>query len=131
MPFPFALKPGRNKTQPRRRRAFALLTKYAKLNKETIIIDAIDYIKVLKISDEDLTREIYAMEVEMANEQSFEIIEIRPEEKMKKWGIESEVALTNIDENRIELVDISVTNTKGAVLVTSCIVGTHGKSAYC
>nr|GFD06229.1 transcription factor DYT1 [Tanacetum cinerariifolium] len=48
----------------------------------------IDYIQELKISVEDLTREIYAMEEEMANEQSFEIIQIRPEEKMKKWGIE-------------------------------------------
>ncbi|GJY28263.1 transcription factor DYT1 [Tanacetum coccineum] len=100
------------------------------LNKET----AIDY-----------------MEEEMANGQSFEIIQIRPEEKMKKWGIESEVAVTHIDENKlwvkivfekklggftkliealsilgIELVDISVTTTKGAVLVTSCIVGING-----
>ncbi|PWA79271.1 basic helix-loop-helix (bHLH) DNA-binding superfamily protein [Artemisia annua] len=123
-----------------------------RLNKETIIIDAIDYIKELKISVEDLTREIYAMEEEMANEQSFEIIQIRPEEKMKKWGIESEVMVTHIDENKlwvkivfekklggftkllealsmfgIELVDISVTTTKGAVLVTSCIVGTNGR----
>ncbi|GJZ49615.1 transcription factor DYT1 [Tanacetum coccineum] len=122
------------------------------LNKETIIIDAIDYIKELKISVEDLTREIYAMEEEMANEQSFEFIQICPEDKMKKWGIESEVAVTHIDENKlwvkivfekklggftkliealsmrgIELVDISVTTTKGAVLVTSCIVGTNGR----
>nr|GEX40964.1 transcription factor DYT1 [Tanacetum cinerariifolium] len=122
------------------------------LNKEMIIIDAIDYIKELKISVEDLTREIYAMEEEMANEQSFEIIQIRPEEKMKKWGIESEVVVTHIDENKlwvkivfekklggftkliealsmlgIELVDISVTTMKGAVLVTSCIVGMNGR----
>nr|GEY40201.1 transcription factor DYT1 [Tanacetum cinerariifolium] len=85
----------------------------AQLNKETIIIDAM----------------------------------IHPEEKMKKWGIESEVVVTDIDENKlwvkivlekklggftkliealsmlgIELVNISVTTTKGAVLVTSCIV---------
>ncbi|GKB08660.1 transcription factor DYT1 [Tanacetum coccineum] len=107
------------------------------LNKETIIIDAIDYIKELKISVEDLTREIYAMEEEMANEQSFEIIQICPEEKMKKWGIEKIVfekklgGFTKLIEalsmRGIELVDISVTTTKGAVLVTSCIVGTNGR----
>nr|GFA38597.1 transcription factor DYT1 [Tanacetum cinerariifolium] len=79
-----------------------------RLNKETIIIDAIDYIQELKISVEDLTREIYAMEEEMANEQSFEIIQIRPEEKMKKWGIESEVAVTHIDENKLVLVATQV-----------------------
>nr|GEW03512.1 RNA-directed DNA polymerase, eukaryota, reverse transcriptase zinc-binding domain protein [Tanacetum cinerariifolium] len=79
----------------------SVVPKITNLNKETIIIDAIDYIQELKISVEDLTREIYAMEEEMANEQSFEIIQIRPEEKMKKWGIESEVAVTHIDENKL------------------------------
>nr|GEV17491.1 RNA-directed DNA polymerase, eukaryota [Tanacetum cinerariifolium] len=83
------------------------------LNKETII-DAINYIKELKISVENLTREIYAMEGEMANEQSFEIIQIRPEEK-------------NEEMRGIELVDISVTTTKGVVLVTSRIVGINGR----
>ncbi|GJX75913.1 transcription factor DYT1 [Tanacetum coccineum] len=93
------------------------------LNKET----AIDY-----------------MEEEMANEQSFEFIQIRPEDKMKKWGIEVRYYIKTITHRLfsiggftkliealsmcgIELVDISVTITKGAVLVTSCIVGTNGR----
>lgn len=58
------------------------------MNKETIITDAIDYIEELQISVESLTNKIHEMEAEMANEQSFEIIQIRPEEKMKKYGKE-------------------------------------------
>nr|GEX53678.1 hypothetical protein [Tanacetum cinerariifolium] len=73
----------------------SVVPKITNLNKETIVIDAIDYIQELKISVEDLTREIYAMEEEMANEQSFEIVQIRPEEKMKKWGIEMTTSSTN------------------------------------
>ncbi|GJY62116.1 transcription factor DYT1 [Tanacetum coccineum] len=77
-------------------------------------------------------------------------------EKLKNRMLElrsvSEVVVTHIDENKlwvkivfekklggftkltealsmrgIELVDIGVTTTKGAVLVTSCIVGTNGR----
>ncbi|XP_071699879.1 transcription factor DYT1 [Rutidosis leptorrhynchoides] len=123
------------------------------LNKETIITDAIDYIKELRISVTNLSNQLLDMEAEMANEPSFEMIQIRPEENMKNWGIESEVVVTRMEENKLwvkivfekklggftklieaiirmlgaELVDTNVTTTKGAVLVTSCIMGTNGK----
>ncbi|KVH89596.1 Myc-type, basic helix-loop-helix (bHLH) domain-containing protein, partial [Cynara cardunculus var. scolymus] len=58
------------------------------LNKETIITDAIDYIKELQSSVTDLQNEIVEMEAEMAHEQPSEIIQVPSEEKMENWGIE-------------------------------------------
>ncbi|KAF5804206.1 putative transcription factor bHLH family [Helianthus annuus] len=122
------------------------------MNKETIITDAIDYIKELKISVTNLSNELLEMEAQTAKEPSFDVIQIHPVENMKKWGIESEVIVTRIDENKlwmkivfekkiggftklieamslhgIELINTNVITTKGAVLVTSCIEGTHGR----
>nr|KAJ0198522.1 hypothetical protein LSAT_V11C700349770 [Lactuca sativa] len=118
------------------------------LDFKTIITDAIDYIEELKISVTNLTNKIHEMEVEMAMEESFDIIQLCPQEKMKNWGIELEVEVSRINENKlwmkiifekkvggftklmeamsmlgIEVVDISVTTTKGAILITSCIEG--------
>ncbi|KAJ0787853.1 putative transcription factor bHLH family [Helianthus annuus] len=122
------------------------------MNKETIITDAIDYIKELKISVTNLSNELLEMEAQTAKEPTFDVIQMHPVENMKKWGIESEVIVTRIDENKlwmkivfekkiggftklieamslhgIELINTNVITTKGAVLVTSCIEGTHGR----
>ncbi|KAJ0583153.1 putative transcription factor bHLH family [Helianthus annuus] len=122
------------------------------MNKETIITDAIDYIKELKISVTNLSNELLEMEAQTAKEPTFDVIQIHPVENMKKWGIESEVIVTRMDENKlwmkivfekkvggftklieamslhgIELINTNVITTKGAVLVTSCIEGTHGR----
>ncbi|KAI3800327.1 hypothetical protein L1987_28416 [Smallanthus sonchifolius] len=131
----------------------SVVPKITNMNKETIITDANDYIKELKTSVTNLSNELLEMEAQMEKEPSFDIIQIHPVENMKKWGIESEVTVTCIDENKlwmkivfekkiggftklieamsllgIELIDTNVSTTKGAVLVTSCIEGTHGKT---
>ncbi|KAL4563126.1 hypothetical protein LXL04_027159 [Taraxacum kok-saghyz] len=138
----------REKLKSRMLELRSLVPKITNLNKETIITDAIDYIEELQDSVTNLTNEIHKIEAELAIEQSFDILHICQEEKMKKWGIESEVEVSRINENKlwmkivfekkvggftkliqamsmlgIELVDTSVTTTKGAVLVTSCIEG--------
>ncbi|XP_024993004.1 transcription factor DYT1 [Cynara cardunculus var. scolymus] len=142
----------REKLKSRMLELRSLVPKITNLNKETIITDAIDYIKELQSSVTDLQNEIVEMEAEMAHEQPSEIIQVPSEEKMENWGIESDVEVTRIDENKswmkivfgkkaggftklieamsvlgVELVDTSVTATKGALLVTSCIKGTQGK----
>ncbi|KAI3495250.1 hypothetical protein L1887_37497 [Cichorium endivia] len=138
----------REKLKSRMLELRSLVPKITNLNKETIITDAIDYIEELQSSVTNLSNELLDIEAEMAIAQSFEIIQICQEEKMKKWGIESEVEVRRINENKlwikiifekklggftklieamsmigIELVDTNVTTTKGAVLVTSCIEG--------
>ncbi|CAI9292638.1 unnamed protein product [Lactuca saligna] len=138
----------REKLKSRMLQLRSLVPKITNLNKETIITDAIDYIEELKISVTNLTNKIHEMEVEMAMEESFDIIQLCPQEKMKNWGIELEVEVSRINENKlwmkiifekkvggftklmeamsilgIEVVDISVTTTKGAILITSCIEG--------
>ncbi|KAJ0575201.1 putative transcription factor bHLH family [Helianthus annuus] len=125
---------------------------FFQMNKETIITDAIDYIKELKISVTNLSNELLEMEAQTAKEPTFDVIQMHPVENMKKWGIESEVIVTRMDENKlwmkivfekkiggftklieamslhgIELINTNVITTKGAVLVTSCIEGTHGR----
>ncbi|KAI3741086.1 hypothetical protein L1987_58753 [Smallanthus sonchifolius] len=143
----------REKLKSRMLELRSVVPKITNMNKETIITDAIDYIKELKTSVTNLSNELLEMEAQMAKEPSFDIIQIPPVENMKKWGIESEVTVTCIDGNKlwmkivfekkiggftklieamsllgIELIDTNVITTKGAVLLTSCIEGTHGKT---
>lgn len=73
------------------------------MNKETIITDAIDYIEELKISVTNLTNKIHEMEVEMAMEESFDIIQVCPQEKMKNWGIEVRYQNKTITHNLINI----------------------------
>ncbi|XP_076959416.1 transcription factor DYT1-like [Bidens hawaiensis] len=142
----------REKLKSRMLELRSVVPKITNMNKETIITDAIDYIHELKVSVTNLSNELLEMEAQMAKEPSFDTIQIHPVENMKKWGIESEVTVTRIDENKlwmkivfekkfggftkliealnflgIELIDTNVITAKGAVLVTSCIEGTHGK----
>ncbi|XP_022036999.1 transcription factor DYT1 [Helianthus annuus] len=142
----------REKLKSRMLELRSVVPKITNMNKETIITDAIDYIKELKISVTNLSNELLEMEAQTAKEPSFDVIQIHPVENMKKWGIESEVIVTRIDENKlwmkivfekkiggftklieamslhgIELINTNVITTKGAVLVTSCIEGTHGR----
>ncbi|KAM0021665.1 putative transcription factor bHLH family [Helianthus debilis subsp. tardiflorus] len=142
----------REKLKSRMLELRSVVPKITNMNKETIITDAIDYIKELKISVTNLSNELLEMEAQTAKEPTFDVIQIHPVENMKKWGIESEVIVTRMDENKlwmkivfekkiggftklieamslhgIELINTNVITTKGAVLVTSCIEGTHGR----
>ncbi|KAK9056360.1 hypothetical protein SSX86_027450 [Deinandra increscens subsp. villosa] len=143
----------REKLKSRMLELRSAVPKITNMNKETIITDAIDYIKELRVSVTNLSNELLEMEAQMAKEEpSFNIIPIHPAENMKRWGIESEVMVARINENKlwmkivfekkiggftklieamsslgIELIDTNVITTKGAVLVTSCIEGSHGR----
>ncbi|KAK1420053.1 hypothetical protein QVD17_21358 [Tagetes erecta] len=142
----------REKLKSRMLELRSVVPKITNMNKETIITDAIDYIQELKMSVTNLSNELLEMEAQMAKEQSFDFIQTHPVENMKKWGIQSEVTVTRIDEKKlwmkivfekkicgftklieamsllgIELIDTNVITTKGAILVTACIEGTHGK----
>nr|XP_043620383.1 transcription factor DYT1 [Erigeron canadensis] len=149
----FAERRRREKLKSRMLELRSVVPKITNMNKETIITDAISYIKELKISVTNLGNTLLQMEAEMPNPQPpYEAVQIiQPVENMKKWGIQSEVVVTSIDENKmwmkivlekkvggitklieaigllgIQLVDTSVTTTKGAVLLTSSIEGAHG-----
>ncbi|KAM7525180.1 hypothetical protein LguiA_015082 [Lonicera macranthoides] len=128
-----------------------LLELRALMNKATIITDSIDYIKELQKCVGDLSEKLHEMEVTIENEMETQNYEVNAAKEMKEWGIEAEVNVTQIDANKLwikivfkkkrggisklmeamsvlgfEFVDMSVTTTKGAVLVTSCVEGIHG-----
>nr|XP_048318066.1 transcription factor DYT1 [Ziziphus jujuba var. spinosa] len=116
------------------------------MNKATIIEDAITYIEELQQTVDTLTNQL------SDNKSSFEEgadptkEEIHVAEGMKKFGIQEEVNVSRISENKLwikmvfekkrgrliklleamstlglELTDTAVTTSKGAMLVTSCV----------
>ncbi|XP_059639465.1 transcription factor DYT1-like [Cornus florida] len=130
----------------------ALVPIITNMNKATIIIDAISYIQELQKCVRDLSDEIHEMEAICEEESKTQSEEIDAAEEMKKWGIETEFTVTHIDDNKIwmkivfqkkrggftklmnamsvlgfEFIDTSVTTSKGAILVTSCLEGMHGR----
>ncbi|KAH7545853.1 hypothetical protein FEM48_Zijuj01G0137700 [Ziziphus jujuba var. spinosa] len=125
-----------------------LLKLRALMNKATIIEDAITYIEELQQTVDTLTNQL------SDNKSSFEEgadptkEEIHVAEGMKKFGIQEEVNVSRISENKLwikmvfekkrgrliklleamstlglELTDTAVTTSKGAMLVTSCVEG--------
>ncbi|KAH0985547.1 hypothetical protein GBA52_012724 [Prunus armeniaca] len=127
-----------------------LLTLRALMNKATIVEDAITYIHELQKTVNILKDQLFDMEAseEEAPEQKKE--EIQAAEEMKKFGIQAEVNVTQIDGNKLwvkailekkrggftklmeamtafgfELTDTSVTTSNGAMLVSSCVMGSY------
>ncbi|XP_057961795.1 transcription factor DYT1-like [Malania oleifera] len=136
-------------------RAVSLL----KMNKATIIEDAITYIKELQKHVEDLSEQL--VELETSSEEEAEPRdanhghdhgnETDAAEEMKKHEIRAGVEAIRIDENKLwvkmifqkkrgglsklmesmrvlglEFTDTSVTTSKGAILVSSCVQGMYG-----
>nr|POF23341.1 transcription factor dyt1 [Quercus suber] len=129
-----------------------LLALRALMNKATIIEDAISYIEELQNNVKVLQGLLYEMEASSEEGALPRSEEIDPAEEMRKSGIQAEVEVTQIDGNKLwikiifekkrggftrlmeamtafgfELIDTSVTTSKGAMLVSSCVKGIHGE----
>ncbi|PRQ28602.1 putative transcription factor bHLH family [Rosa chinensis] len=123
------------------------------MNKATIVEDSITYIYELQKNVNMLQDQLFEMEALS----SLEVPESKPRkeeidaaEEMKKYGIQVEVSVTQIDGNKLwikavlakkrggftklieamtefgfELTDTSVTTSNGAMLVSSCLIGFH------
>ncbi|XP_060670690.1 transcription factor DYT1 [Ziziphus jujuba] len=138
----------RQKLRDRLLKLRALVPIITNMNKATIIEDAITYIEELQQTVDTLTNQL------SDNKSSFEEgadptkEEIHVAEGMKKFGIQEEVNVSRICENKLwikmvfekkrgrliklleamstlglELTDTAVTTSKGAMLVTSCVEG--------
>ncbi|KAK4588094.1 hypothetical protein RGQ29_019187 [Quercus rubra] len=130
----------------------ALVPIITNMNKATIIEDAISYIEELQNNVEVLQGLLYEMEASSEEGALPRSEEIDPAEEMRKSGIQAEVEVTQIDGNKLwikiifekkrggftrlmeamtafgfELIDTSVTTSKGAMLVSSCVKGIHGE----
>ncbi|XP_057488429.1 transcription factor DYT1-like, partial [Actinidia eriantha] len=130
----------------------ALVPNITNMNKATIITDAISYIEKLQKSVRDLSDQLFEMEA-TCEEQYLEtpIDAIDAAEEMKTWGIRPEVKVARIDGNKLwikvvfekkksgftklmeamsvlgyEFTDTSVTTSRGAILITACLVGNYG-----
>ncbi|KAF5944286.1 hypothetical protein HYC85_018363 [Camellia sinensis] len=128
-----------------------LLELRALMNKATIIIDAIRYVGELQKCVGDLSNQLLEMESASVEEAKMQIDTINAAEEMKKWGIEPEVKVTQIDGYKLwiklvyekkrggftrlmetmsvlgyEFTDTSVTTSKGAFLITACLEGSNG-----
>ncbi|KAI7999255.1 Transcription factor DYT1 [Camellia lanceoleosa] len=121
------------------------------MNKATIIIDAIRYVGELQKCVGDLSNQLLQMEAASVEEPKMQIDAINAAEEMKKWGIEPEVKVTQIDGYKLwiklvyekkrggftrlmetmsvlgyEFTDTSVTTSKGAFVITACLEGING-----
>ncbi|XP_060194617.1 transcription factor DYT1-like [Lycium barbarum] len=122
------------------------------MTKETIITDAITYIRELQMNVDNLSEQLLKMEATHGEEletKNEEIIDTA--EEMGKWGIEPEVQVAHIGPTKLwikivcqkkrggftklmeamnvlgfDLNDTSVTASKGALLVTSSVEVVRG-----
>ncbi|CAJ1961472.1 unnamed protein product [Sphenostylis stenocarpa] len=122
------------------------------MNRGTIIVDAITYIEKLQDEVQSLSQQLHQMETTSEETAEAKIDEVEAVENMKNWGIQAEVSVAQIDENKlwvkiiienkrggfskliqtlnyfgIELIDTHLTTIKGAFLITSCIQGKDGE----
>ncbi|KAL1537420.1 transcription factor DYT1-like [Salvia divinorum] len=124
----------------------ALVPNITNMTKSTIITDAITYIEELKLTVEELGNQLLQMEATSVDEEKIKLKEIDDEKEMKKHGIKVEVeaevnhicgtklwirvvfqkkrgALTKLMEAisllGIDLIDTTITTSRGAVLFTS------------
>ncbi|XP_057962120.1 transcription factor DYT1-like [Malania oleifera] len=125
------------------------------MNKATVIEDAINYIKELQKNVRDLSEQLVELETSSEEEAEPRGAdhghEIDAAEEMKKHEIRAGVEEIRIDENKLcvkmifqnkrgglsklmegirllglEFTDTSVTTSKGAILVSSCVQGMYG-----
>ncbi|XP_057420917.1 transcription factor DYT1-like [Lotus japonicus] len=123
------------------------------MNKATIIDDAITYIKKLQEEVVSLTQELQEVEVtlEISKPKVDELVDAA--EEMKKWGIQEEVQVTQMNGNKlwvkmiienkrgtfrklaesldtcsIAMMDTNLTAIKGALVITTCIQGMDGEA---
>ncbi|KAJ1380670.1 Myc-type, basic helix-loop-helix [Sesbania bispinosa] len=124
-----------------------------RMNKATIIDDAITYIQQLQDEVQNLSQELHEMEATTEEIEEPKIVEFDAAEEMKKWGIQEEIEVTRMDGNKlwvkmiienkrgrfnklmetmhtfgIELIHTNVTTMKGAFLITTCIQGMNGET---
>ncbi|XP_022642431.1 transcription factor DYT1 isoform X2 [Vigna radiata var. radiata] len=129
-----------------------LISSCIQMNRGTIIVDAITYIEKLQDEVQNLSQQLHQMEATSEETTETKIDEVEAVEDMKNWGIQEEVTVAQIDENKfwvkiiiekkrgsfsklmetlnyfgIELMDTNLTTTKGAFLITSCIQGKNGE----
>ncbi|KAK7252221.1 hypothetical protein RIF29_36025 [Crotalaria pallida] len=122
------------------------------MNKLTIVEDAITYIKKLQYEVQNLSQELHEMEATSEETPEPKVDEVNAADEMKKWGVQEEVRVTQIDGNKlwvkmviekkrgrfnnlieamnvfgIEFIDTNVTIIKGAFLITACIKGMDGE----
>ncbi|KAG4381036.1 hypothetical protein GLYMA_15G064000v4 [Glycine max] len=108
------------------------------MNRGTIIVDAITYIEKLQHEVQRLSQELHQLEATSEKTAEAKVDEIDAVEDMKHWGIQAEVRVAQIDENKlwvkiiiekkrgrfsklmealnnfgIELIDTNFTTTKG------------------
>ncbi|KAH1208074.1 Transcription factor DYT1 [Glycine max] len=141
-------------TERRRREKLSsrLLMLRSMMNKATIVEDAITYIEKLQDKVQNLSQELHQMEATSVETAETKIVEIDAVEDMKNWGIQEEVRVAQINENKlwvkiiiekkrgrfnrlmqalnnfgIELIDTNLTTTKGSFLITSCIKCKNGE----
>ncbi|CAI9756553.1 unnamed protein product [Fraxinus pennsylvanica] len=123
-----------------------LLELRSSMNKATVVTDAVTYIEELQRHVKDLSHQLFEMDANFVEEEATKIEEIDSAEEMKIWGIEPEVQVTSIYGTKLwikivyqktkgrftkimeaisvlgfDITDISVTTSKGAILVTSCV----------
>ncbi|KAK7412236.1 hypothetical protein VNO78_03686 [Psophocarpus tetragonolobus] len=122
------------------------------MNRGTIIVDAITYIEKLQHEVQSLSHQLHQIEATSKETAKVKTHEIDAVEEMKNWGIQEEVSVAQINENKlwvkiiiekkrerfsklmealnnfgIELMDTNLTIAKGAFLITSCIQGKDDK----
>ncbi|XP_058733911.1 transcription factor DYT1-like [Vicia villosa] len=118
--------------------------------KESIIEDAITYVKKLQDEVNSLTQELQALEAKENLERKID--EVSGAEEMKKWGMQEEIHVEKTDGTNlwikmiiekkrerfnklmeimndlcIEMTDISVTTIKGAYMITTCLKNLGGE----
>ncbi|PNX71519.1 transcription factor DYSFUNCTIONAL TAPETUM 1 [Trifolium pratense] len=120
------------------------------MTKDSVITDAITYTKRLQYEVDTLTQELHALEEKENLEERAEpkIAEFSAAEDLNNWGIQEEVQVENIGENKlwikiiiekntgrfmklmetmnslgIEIIEANVTTIKGAYLIVTSIKG--------
>ncbi|KAA8519935.1 hypothetical protein F0562_014155 [Nyssa sinensis] len=150
----FAERRRRQKLSDRLLELRALVPIITNMNKATIIVDAIAYIQELQSCVIDISEQLHKMEAIIEEESKTESDGTDAAEEMKKWGIETEVAVTHIDDSKLwmkivfekkrggftklmeaisvlgfEFTNTSVTTSKGAILISSCLE-TKGSTSF-